>query len=144
MDKKEDKSVFAWGGWNRNNWFYTKKETFWYVLLFVIPFLTYKLSIGAMTTYRAFNKTGIIEYPEGFVFIAFINFVFCALVLFLLKDSESGFRMGAIILTSILPAFITGYMWYRRKRSSNPTYSPSPNLVKLFPIDIKRQQLLYL
>ncbi len=32
------------------------------------------------------------------------------------------------------------------KRSINPTYSPSPNLnlVKLFPIDIKRQQLVYL
>ena len=89
------------------------KEYTWYALLIIIPFLSFKVITSAMWSFNKFEESGVLEYQNGFVLIASLVLILSLLVPYLLKDSESSFKVGAIILTSIIPAALTAWCWYR-------------------------------
>ncbi|MCG8519520.1 MAG: hypothetical protein MI794_16140 [Pseudomonadales bacterium] len=102
-------------GWG--TWLYSKREAVWYVLIFIIPYLTFRIFISTGEAVEEFNATGQFNYPEGYVTVASITLLLCGLVPFLLKDSEPDLRLGGIILTSIAPGVVTAMAWHGMLRS---------------------------
>lgn len=97
-------------GWGA--WLYPRREAAWYVLLFITPYLAFSILVESHQAVLELESTGEFRYPGGYVLIAVLNLLLCALVPFLLKDSEPSFRLGGILLTSIAPALLTGWVWY--------------------------------
>lgn len=96
-------------GWG--TWLYSKRESLWYVLVFIIPYLAYKILISTNEAVHNFESTGQFIYPGGYVAVGSITLLLCGLVPLLLKDSQSEFRLGGIILTSVIPGLVTAWVW---------------------------------
>lgn len=92
----------AWG-----TWLYSKGESVWYVLVFVIPFLTIRILIASSEAASKVESTGQFTYPGGYIGVAVFALLLCACVPFLLKNSE--FKWSGIALTSAIPA--TAIIW---------------------------------
>ena len=105
--------LFEWGGWDRSRWRYTPKETVWYVILFLAPILSLRILYVSAKVAASYKATGTLAYPGGYWWIVAITLAMCALVPYLLKDSNLRFRLGAIVLTSAAPAFLIIFALYR-------------------------------
>lgn len=106
-DKNSNNGRPGWG-----TWLYSKRESVWYVLVFIIPFLTFKIVVATNEAVKKFESTGQFSYPDGYVGTASIALLLCGLVPFLLKNSDPDFRLGGIILTSVAPGILIGWMWF--------------------------------
>jgi hypothetical protein len=81
------------------------------VLVVIIPFLTLKILVATNEAVNNIKSTGQFTYPGGYVAIAIITLLLCAVVPFLLRESESEFKMGGIALTSVIPAIAIIWVW---------------------------------
>ena len=109
IEGSSDRNRSGRPGWG--TWLYSKRESVWYVLAVVIPFLTLKLLMATNETVNNIESTGQFTYPGGYVAIAIITLLLCAVVPFLLRESESEFKMGGIALTSVIPAIAVIWVW---------------------------------
>lgn len=112
-DHREEKGGLQYGGWDRSTWRYSRKETVWYVLMFMTPWFALKVLASSGRAVADYQATGTFAYPPGYVLVASVTLLLCAIIPFLLKDSEHAFKVSAIVLTSVAPAFLTGTGWYR-------------------------------
>ena len=109
IEGSRDRKKSSRPGWGP--WLYSKRESVWYVLVVVIPFLTFKILVASNEAVNNIESTGQFTYPGGYVAIAIITLLLCAVVPFLLWESEPELKMGGIALTSAIPAIAVIWVW---------------------------------
>ena len=63
IEGSSDRNRSGRPGWG--TWLYSKRESVWYVLAVVIPFLTLKLLMATNETVNNIESTGQFTYPGG-------------------------------------------------------------------------------
>jgi len=87
------------------------REAMWITCMAAIGLLVLLLLHLSGKAMAHFAEAGQATIPTGFLLVAAVTLALCALIPWLLRDSESrGFRVLAIVMTALLPAALTLFL----------------------------------